>query len=123
MTKETPWWAIEEDPEKAPHVRVYHTRISLQEDYGQQGGLSNTVAGIDVAGRWFDLCPVGQMVLQIPGVTGIEVRKNQITVCKSPIFKWDEIDEHMMPLMYGIKQAVAVPVFTIAQLEREATAR
>jgi hypothetical protein len=99
VLRETPFFRVEQP---SVDVRTYHVRLRLLDDAGSQG----FVAGSEHGDWGFEVSPLLRFVLTIPGVAGAEVRAYYLAVQKSPLFSWDEIETELMPLIYGVKQAI-----------------
>jgi hypothetical protein len=115
MIRENMWFAVE-DVEDNKNCRVYHSKLRLLDEHAVEGGMRNTTSGIDTKGLSFDLNSVLAFVLDVRGVTAVETRAYQVTVVKSPVVAWAEIDNELMPLLYGVKQALTIPVFNLEDL-------
>lgn len=119
MIRESTYFGVEKVPND-DNTRVYHSRLRLLDERWQyQGGFK----GIRLAGMSDDqevpLASVLAFVLDLDGVTFAEVKAYQLTVKKSPLFSWDEIEVNLLPLWLGIKPALeATEVFEI-EAQRE----
>lgn len=72
------------------NCRLYHTRMILT-DFASQGvmkceGVENMVDGIL------------SVVIEIPGVVQANVEPHKLTVVKSPVFDWEEIEPKIQEL-------------------------
>ena len=63
-------------------------------------------AGVDESRLDFDLAPVLALVLAIPGVASARAFAYRMIVQKSPLFEWDEIEQHMLALLLGVRLAL-----------------
>jgi hypothetical protein len=75
--------------------RIYHTRMILT-DFASQGvmkcdGVENMVDG------------VLSVVIAIPGVVSANVEPHKLTVVKSPVFDWEEIEPKIRELFQFAK--------------------
>ncbi len=98
---ENRWFRVEQT--ENPDVRIYGSRLPLlPEGWGVQGLIKGQQSRDDLP---FEVAPVLKLVADVPGVAQAEVRAYQIVVIKSPVFSWEEIDLHMLPLMRGVVSA------------------
>lgn len=97
--RETPFWAIEATPD--PDIRVYYSRIRLLND--DKFSLALLQGAQFTVG--LDLEPVAEILLNIRGVTAVELRANYFVVRRTPVFSWDEIEDEIINLLRGIKIA------------------
>jgi len=100
------YFAMEEDP-KTPHTRVYHSRIHLLDaGYQRQVGMKGVEYLQMSDGRVAPISPVLKAVLDMEGVACAELRAYELTLTKSPVFDWGEIEVQFVPLWLGIQTAV-----------------
>jgi hypothetical protein len=118
MIRENMWFGVESVHEH-PNVRVYHSKLRLLDEHAVQGAMRNTTIGVDTHGNFFEMSGFSLLVLDIRGVTAVEVKAYQATVFKSPIVAWSEIEEQLMPLLYGVRQALTLPVFDVKDVETQ----
>ena len=71
-------------------------------------------------GTVLDLPPVLRLVLDIRGVTEAIIQAYSLTIVRSPVVSWQEIEADVTTLLYGIRQAVTLQVYTIDALEGSA---
>lgn len=86
--------------------RVYHSRERLLPmGLGMIGMLKGqeTRTDLDLGVTINELPSVLVFVLGISGVVQAEVRAHHVVLVKSPVFDWDEIDDHMLRLLQGAK--------------------
>ncbi len=88
-----------------PDVREYHSRVRLLDDWMTQGAMK----GAKFISPGEPTCAVLDLALDVPGVAGANVKAYLLTVEKSPVFSWDEIEENLMQMFYGIKTALVLP--------------
>jgi hypothetical protein len=73
-----------------PDCRVYHTRMVLT-DFASQGVVKCEGVEILVDG-------ILEFVISMPGVTQALVEPHRLTVTKSPLFDWEEIEPRIKDL-------------------------
>jgi hypothetical protein len=47
-----------------------------------------------------------ELVLSIPGVVHAQVTAWKLDILKSPVYEWDDVEDHLIPLWLGIKTAI-----------------
>ncbi len=110
---ECKWFVVDQESED---MRRYTTRLRLL-DEAEGINIVSARAGTKTAqtadGRIFDLPPVAALVLAIEGVAATTVQPYSIDIAKRPTHTWEEIDKHMVPLIYGVKDALDLPGFVV----------
>jgi len=114
MIAQNMWWAIETH-ENADNARTYHTRLRLIDDMNICRAQSNMQQAMTRDGTILDLPATLRLVLDIRGVTEAIIQPYSITVLKSPVVSWPEIEAEVQPLLYGVKQAVTLPAYADGQ--------
>jgi hypothetical protein len=107
FAKENRWWAVEHAGD--PDVRIYHVKTRLMDANQAMGafqGAQNMAP--DVLG--VDLSPVILLLLEIRGVVAVDLRAHQFVVRKAPVYDWDEIEERILELLYGVKLAEQIEI-------------
>jgi hypothetical protein len=68
-------------------VLVFHSRAKLTQHLWEAGQANCAVD---------EMCPVGQIILGIPGVTTCKIEPYGVAVVKAPLYDWDEIRPKIM---------------------------
>ncbi len=102
--------------EVSHNVRVYHSRLRLL-DPGIQVTAGACGAMEFVNGQPLD--GVLELVLSIPGVAQAKVTAYALTVEKSPVFHWAEIDAHLANLFLGVPLALGCEETGLEDVDRD----
>jgi hypothetical protein len=74
-----------------PECRIFHTRMILTDH------VCVGVSGCDNVAELVE--GILDFVMRLPGVVQAQVERHKLTVVKSPMFSWDEIEEPLVELL------------------------
>jgi hypothetical protein len=119
MLVQNMWWAIEgQNADDA--TRTYHTRLKLMDNLNICRAATNMTQAMLADGTLLGLPPVLRLVLDIRGVAEAVITAYALTIVKSPVVSWAEIEAEVTTLLYGVRQAVTLQMYDINTLEASA---
>ena len=86
-----------------PDFRVYHSGLRLLDEGYQH---LEAYKGVELVDSHTALPGLMEFALGINGVTWVCLASHTLSVRKSPLFKWDDIDQQLVELWVGIKAAL-----------------
>lgn len=110
LTIDARWWGMQKTGDA--DARLYHSRLRFI-DHAREAVTQGIKSFEDAYGDVREPCPVARLILDVRGVEFVDLSANRMLIRKSPLVSWAEIERDVMPLLYGVRQAVELPLYYV----------